>query len=98
MINMNKKIILIMMFLLILAGAILLLYFNFFNQRITGEAIIDSYSYTKAICNGTNYCQDYEIICRNGEVISQNPLTGAVVQNSFDWEDPRDRGVIGRLC
>ncbi len=47
------------------------------------------YSYTKAICNEDNYCQDYIITCENGELVNQNPITGAAVQQSSDWEDPR---------
>ena len=56
------------------------------------------YSYTKAICNETNYCQDYEIACKNGEVISKSPITGAAVQFSTNWKDPRDNEAIEKLC
>lgn len=85
---MKKTTIAIGILLLILVGIIL--YFNFNTTEITGEAIIDSYSYTKAICNETNYCQDYEIVCENKELVILNPITGAAVQHSSNWEDPRE--------
>jgi len=47
------------------------------------------YTYTKAICNQSNFCQDYEIICKGNKIIGSKPLTGAVIQHSDDWEDPR---------
>jgi hypothetical protein len=50
----------------------------------------NQYTYTKAICNETNYCQDYEITCQNNQVLRMNPITGASVQFSQDWQDPRD--------
>lgn len=59
------------------------------NKKTTGETIIDRYIYTKAICNETNFCQDYEIICENEKLADLKPISGAVVQNSKDWQDPR---------
>lgn len=85
---MRKTIIAVVILLLILAGAVLYLYFN--AQDITGEVVLDSYSYTTAICNETNYCQDYEIVCRNSELVDKNPITGAAVQHSSNWKDPRE--------
>jgi len=32
-----------------------------------------NYSYTKAICDGENFCQDYEIICEGNKTIQKNP-------------------------
>jgi hypothetical protein len=43
---------------------------------------------TKAICDEKNYCEDYEITCENKKVTKITP-TGAAVQFSDDWEDPR---------
>ncbi len=77
--------------LIILIG-ILFLSFN----SITGETI-KNYSWTKAICNETNYCQDYEIVCNGEDVVSIAP-TGAVIQNSHDWKDPRDEETINKFC
>lgn len=43
---------------------------------------------TKAICDENNYCEDYEITCQGTKVAKISP-TGAIVQFSEDWEDPR---------
>lgn len=56
----------------------------------TKPPIIDNYSYTKAICDETNYCQDYEISCKGKDLIKMTPITGAAIQFAKDWEDPRD--------
>lgn len=42
-------------------------------------------SHTKAICN-------YQ------KVIKMNPITGAAVQFSVDWKDPRDEKDREKLC
>jgi len=55
-------------------------------------------SHTKAICNSENFCQDYEIFCKDQKVIRMNPITGAAVQFSVDWKDPRDEKDREKLC
>ena len=80
----------------ILIGILIFLSFNFL-QEITGGVVVDQYSYTKAVCNETNYCEDYEIACQGGEIVSIT-FTGAAVQNPLGWEDPRSQEVIGKLC
>ncbi len=81
--------------LLVFAGVI----FSYLSQKdITGETIKETYTFTKAICNETNYCQDYEIVCNNKNLISMKPLTGATVQHPLDWKDPRDNETINKLC
>jgi hypothetical protein len=67
----------------------------FLNPIITGETIKiaetkNTYTHTKAICNQSNFCQDYEISCDGNKTISSKPLTGAVIQHSDDWKDPRN--------
>ena len=93
------RIILISISILILAG---ILFVILLNQNLTGRAIEtenkQTYSYTKAICNETNYCQDYEIICEEDKLINKQPITGAAVQHSENWKDPRDEEMIDRLC
>jgi len=92
-----KKIILITSIILIIFFLIVL----FFNNIITGkiiESTIQKYSFTKAICNDSKFCQDYEIKCEGKKLISTNPLTGAVAQFSPDWKDPRTEEQIDRLC
>lgn len=90
----------IVLFSLILIFSIVILMFSFFmlQSQITGEVIKDYYSYTKAVCNESNFCQDYEIACRGNEMISQNSITGAIVQHSKNWIDPRDNETIEKLC
>lgn len=69
------------------------------SQNITGKTVEKfQYSYTKAICNESNFCQDYEITCNGDEVISQTPITGAVLQQDSDWKDPRDEERINGFC
>jgi hypothetical protein len=55
------------------------------------------YAWTKAICNET-HCQDYEIICKDKKVISQNPISGAAITIDNDWDDPRDESFRNKLC
>jgi len=57
------------------------------NKNPIGK-VIDKYTYTKAICDETNYCEDYEIVCERANLKALNP-TGYAIQNSADWEDPR---------
>ena len=82
---------------LILIGIVGLLYFISSNFQITGGVVKNYYTYTKAVCDDTNYCEDYEIICENDEVASISP-TGSVVQFSDDWKDPRSKEDIERIC
>lgn len=70
--------------------------FFLFKGNITGFFIKNPefnqnyYTHTKAVCNETNFCQDYEIACNGTEVISTKPITGAVIQHDESWKDPRD--------
>lgn len=91
-------VVIILIAILFILGGIVLVKLT--GSVITGEVIRNNsfYSYTKAACNETNYCQDYEIVCNGGEVASRNPVTGAAVQNSLDWEDPRSKEVIEKEC
>ena len=79
---------------IILSTALIFSSFNFF---ISGMTIVNSYSYTKGICNETNYCEDYEINCEGNNVVSMK-FTGAAIQNSLNWKDPRDKETIEKLC
>ncbi len=87
---MKKTIIIISLLILLLA------IFLFSSRVLTGFAInnnlktSDYYIHTKAICNSTNFCQDYEITCNGTEVLDKKPITGAVIQHQEDWKDPRD--------
>ncbi len=68
-----------------------------YNQEDNKE-IPDKYSYTKAICNSSNYCQDHEISCESNKITQIKPITGAVVQFDENWEDPRDEEQKDKLC
>ena len=81
--------------LLVFAGVI---FFYLSNKDITGEIVKETYTFTKAICNETNYCQDYEIVCNNKVLVDMKPITGAAVQHTSNWEDPRDNKTKNKLC
>ena len=81
----------------ILVLVAILIYFVFSLSQITGGTIQNYYTYTKAVCDETNYCEDYEITCQDDKLVSMNP-TGAVIQFSNDWKDPRDEERIERIC
>lgn len=91
---MDKKtliIILSLIFIITIIGISLLK-----DSFITGKFIFQdsespNYStYTKAICNKENFCQDYIITCENGNIINQTPITGSFIQQNEDWQDPRN--------
>ena len=96
---MRKTLILLLtlLILLVIALALLILGLSGSLKNITG-ASVGIYSHTKAICDDKNYCQDYEIVCNRSNLISMNPITGAVLQNSKDWKDPRDEEEINSFC
>lgn len=56
-----------------------------------------THSYTKAICNSENFCQDYEIFCENKNFINMK-FTGAAVQFPENWQDPRDEETRNEVC
>jgi hypothetical protein len=84
----------------LLALAVLIVPFNQITSNAIKETPLedDLYSYTKAICNETNFCRDHEIICNRNETISVTPMTGAFIQHDKNWEDPRDQKTIEKIC
>ena len=56
-----------------------------------------THTFTKAICDETNYCEDYEVACNKNKLKSLSP-TGFSVQNSASWQDPRTPEQRDRLC
>jgi len=92
--KMNKKILIFaILFLFILMSTALILSKNLTN--FNRPAI---FSHTKAICNSTNFCIDYEIHCENEKITKMNPITGAVVQFPSTWQDPRDNLTRNKNC
>ena len=80
----TKKIVILMAVLISLIAGILLI-----KASIIEDAK-DYYTYTKAICNENNFCQDHIVVCENKKAISINPITGASIQHSDTWQDPRE--------
>ncbi len=85
-----KKIILIIIVVGLIISAII---FYILRDNITGRVVEENIqSHTQAICNKTEngkiYCEDYEIVCKSGEVGSKTP-TGFSIYHADDWEDPR---------
>ena len=98
---MKKTIIIFIIILIIIITLSILVIF--LKPNLTGKSIENQedknyYTYTKAICNSSNYCQDNEITCQDNQVISITPLTGAVVQFDSNWKDPRDEETKEKLC
>ena len=88
--------------ILIILGAVLIiligiLSFTFLDGDITGQTIQDNYTYTTAVCDENNFCEDYEVTCKGKEVLDISP-TGFTIQNPENWEDPRDPENIENLC
>ena len=92
---MNKIILILFSVLLIFLGILVVI---FTRQGITGEVIKDIESFTSAICNETNFCQDYEVTCQDGKFLNMIPISGAVTQYSPKWKDPRNNTNIENLC
>ena len=92
-----------MALMLLIVGTTLIYKSNIIQNSITGQATLEenksySYSYTKAICDDKNYCQDYEIICEGEILIEKNPITGAVIQHLPEWTDPRTEEAAKGFC
>jgi hypothetical protein len=91
-----KKRLILMILLVIFSSLIFFLFFNFSN-KITGKTTDSYYLWTKAICNET-HCQDYEIVCEGKNIISQTPVTGAIIEISNEWEDSRNENDREKFC
>lgn len=89
---MKKALILIVSLIVISLATILLI------KATNSTNDLDYYSHTKAICNETNYCQDYYISCKGDKVLLKMPITGAVAQYDSYWEDPRNESTRDILC
>ena len=83
------------MILSMLAIALLILLFSIFIFYETEKNFVRSY--TKAICDGSNFCEDYEISCDGNKLVRLNP-TGFAVQFPKDWIDERKKETIQKLC
>lgn len=70
---------------------IFLIIFIFFLNLFLKDNLNNTFTYTKAICDEYNNCQDYLITCENNKVINSEPFTGAVIRHDKDWNDPRNK-------
>lgn len=75
-----------------------ILYVNLINSEETQYNNFETHSFTKAICNSENFCQDYHIKCSESKILNINPITGAAVQFSENWQDPRDEQTRKIIC
>jgi hypothetical protein len=92
---MNK--IVISLLILILTLTIL----NLSGTKITvlesNKKFLNISSFTKAVCKD-NFCQDYLFNCKDNQITSINPITGAAIQFNKQWQDPRTIQQINKSC
>ena len=92
---MKKEIITIIIILLLIITTVL---FKQIQVNIAGKIIQDfQHSYTKAICNQTNHCQDYIISCQGGTFLNKIPIENTIVQHKENWVDPRNKTEFCQL-
>ncbi|NPE26996.1 hypothetical protein HNV12_03270 [Methanococcoides sp. SA1] len=90
---MKKVVLIVLVVLFLLVGGVLVWAFD---GGVTGNVVfVDLPHYTRAICDGDNFCQDYKVYCEDGELMGMVAIEGAVIQHFDDWVDPR---VDGELC
>ena len=86
-------------FLLSVAGIIL--YISHYTNLKNSPPSEKPYLVTKAICNETNYCEDYEIICQNNEIISIKKIidgtTSNIAQEHILALIKRDKSLFGLI-
>ena len=92
---MRKLIIFAIILILILASIITIMASTLENS---GQNLSYTHSHTKAICDSENFCQDYEIFCYGKTPLKMSPITGASVQFSENWQDPRDEEIRKKVC
>ena len=68
-----------------------------FILKSHSENIPYTHSFTKAFCNSNNNCEDFEIFCKNKEII-RIEFAGAAVKFPEAWQDPRNDGLKNKIC
>jgi len=87
---MEKKMILLFGVVFILASVFVMAFSGVgFSGRSINE-LEKNYSYTRAICNFSNECQDFLIVCENGLIASLESVSD-VVKFGKDWKDFRKK-------
>ncbi len=84
--------------LIVLAVAMAFLFGQIMQNKAASESVHITHTFTKAICDGTNYCQDYVVVCNGNSILGLNAITGAAVQFDSDWQDPRNDQEINGFC
>ena len=93
---MKHKTILISLAILITLTTLIIILSLSPKTPFTGNTILDEFTHTKALCNETNFCQDYIISCKGNETKKITPISGATIQHTKDWKDPRNNAKT--LC
>ena len=92
-----NKIFYVLIILILIVSAIVSI-ISIRNNPIAGQVVADKYSFTKAICNESNFCQDYIISCDSNKILEIKSITGAAVQQSLSWKDNRSNEEKNKLC
>ncbi len=97
--NIKDKILTYAAISLILIGIVMLLSPNPFIGAVgsVGNEQQYIYTYTKAVCDESNYCEDYHIECQKDKLVKMTP-TGFSVKMPSAWVDPRDKESVERMC
>lgn len=95
---MGKDIAIVSITLIVLVLAIVALLMQITPTNSLKNQVFETHSYTTAICDSTNYCQDYHIKCNGKNILNLNPLTGAAIQFDSDWNDPRNESETNGFC
>lgn len=97
----RNKAILMIAVIILLFFAIELSFILISLVSITGRITENNslYSYTKAICNEENFCEDYVISCNGKRAVLIAP-TGYNIKNPEYWKDPRpeEKRNLENLC
>jgi hypothetical protein len=92
--NTKKTIIFIFLGLMLIFLTVLMLQ----NLDAKNTPKTDYHSFTKAICDSSNFCQDNLIECQGKEIKTISPITGAFIQFDKEWNDPRTQKEIEKEC
>ena len=89
------EILLAIMFI-VLASALFFNLYSLMGNAVSNEAS-GFHSYTKAVCDRNNFCEDYFIECEGSKALSVT-ATGFAVQFLGNWKDNRNLEDIEKTC
>jgi len=94
---MKKTTIALIIIALIIIGTIVFIIFK--TPSTTGQAVVlTGYTFTKAVCDESHFCQDFEFVCENNQTKAINPVLNSERQFSKSWQDPRTQEEIDKVC